>query len=158
MSECVRMCVLMRVRICEHNFVMVSMINRLSFGSEGLSLDTDHFELNNESYINSPQSTRYSTCRIGDDSPPKVRIPIPPRDGVQGLRCRAFLRVGKDEKNPLWAVRAPGHTGMPSARDCPMGVLLIRHLGTGDHVKFAVRTETSRGFRETLGAHRIDDL
>ncbi|GBP44318.1 hypothetical protein EVAR_27276_1 [Eumeta japonica] len=33
--------------------------------------------------------------------------------------------------------------GMPSARDCPMGVLLSRHHGIGSHVKFAVRTETS---------------
>ncbi|GBP83895.1 hypothetical protein EVAR_36543_1 [Eumeta japonica] len=80
--------------------------------------------------------------------------------------------MGKKEKNPLRAVRAPGHTGydsfvckrghfgivMPSARDCPMGVFFIRHLGIGGHVKFAVRIETSRGVREARGAHQIDDV
>ncbi|GBP05482.1 hypothetical protein EVAR_2998_1 [Eumeta japonica] len=39
---------------------------------------------------------------------------------------------------------------MPSARDC----LLVRYLGIGGHVKFTVRTETSRGHREARGAHR----
>ncbi|GBP54348.1 hypothetical protein EVAR_38583_1 [Eumeta japonica] len=35
--------------------------------------------------------------------------------------------------------------GMPSARDCPMGFLLRRHLGIGSHVKLEVRTDTSEG-------------
>ncbi|GBP71114.1 hypothetical protein EVAR_53394_1 [Eumeta japonica] len=40
----------------------------------------------------------------------------------------------------------------------PYGCLLSGHLGIGGHVKFAVRTETLRGFQEAQGAHRIDDL
>ncbi|GBP77860.1 hypothetical protein EVAR_64443_1 [Eumeta japonica] len=40
----------------------------------------------------------------------------------------------KERKNPLSAVRTPECTGY----------LISRHLGIGNHVKFSVRTETSR--------------
>ncbi|GBP36291.1 Modular serine protease [Eumeta japonica] len=74
--------------------------------------------------------------------------------------------TGKEEKNPLWALRAmtPSseccHSGMemPSARDCPMGAF-SRHLGIEGHVKLVIRTESSgKGLREAQGAHRVDDL
>ncbi|GBP09677.1 hypothetical protein EVAR_76647_1 [Eumeta japonica] len=43
--------------------------------------------------------------------------------------------------------------------DFSTDVFLSRHLGVGGHVKFIVWTDTSEeGFRETRGAHRIDDL
>ncbi|GBP98587.1 hypothetical protein EVAR_100786_1 [Eumeta japonica] len=53
--------------------------------------------------------------------------------------------MGKEEKNPLWAVHAPGHT--------------VRHLGIGGHVEFPVQTENFKGgHREARGAHRFSDL
>ncbi|GBP41722.1 hypothetical protein EVAR_33713_1 [Eumeta japonica] len=67
--------------------------------------------------------------------------------------------MGKEEKNPLWAVRVPGHTVIPSARDCPIGAFLSGHLGIEVHVKFTARTENFKvGFREARETHRVDDL
>ncbi|GBP57942.1 hypothetical protein EVAR_40802_1 [Eumeta japonica] len=71
--------------------------------------------------------------------------------------------VGKEEKNPLWAVHAPGHTVMSSARDYPMGVFLSRHLGIGGYVDWITSTlqhelKLRKALRKTREAHRIDDL
>ncbi|GBP82943.1 hypothetical protein EVAR_99734_1 [Eumeta japonica] len=79
-----------------------------------------------------------------------------PTAGASAVTCRCTLflliKVGNPsgkggEKPIIGHTRVPGHTGigMPSARDCPMGVLLSRHLGIGGHVMFAVRTETLGG-------------
>ncbi|GBP36068.1 hypothetical protein EVAR_29199_1 [Eumeta japonica] len=71
----------------------------------------------------------------------------------------------KEEKNPLRAVRAPGHTGtrpygmeMPSARDCPMDAFRAAPRHRRSREVYSTDWKLRRGLREARGAHRVDDL